>query len=225
MTAPKSAPESVPEWTQQHADELRDHWWWRPGWHVGTRFYAFHLALDHAEPLHQLVARYQAELQHIDGLDLIPPRWLHLTMQGLGFVHDVTPATRDAAVEAARTALTQLDPIRVHFHRPVIRPEAIALPPQPVQPLQHLRATIRNAIADSLGPDTAEISASRYQPHVSIAYANTDQPAAEVTTALGRVDTEPVQIIIDAVPLIEMHRDNRMYEWQTLTVLPIGTSG
>ena len=22
----------APEWTYRHADQMRNHWWWRPGW-------------------------------------------------------------------------------------------------------------------------------------------------------------------------------------------------
>jgi hypothetical protein len=27
------------------ADELANHWWWRPGWQVGTRFYTWHVTV------------------------------------------------------------------------------------------------------------------------------------------------------------------------------------
>ncbi|MDT5026262.1 MAG: hypothetical protein QOE61_2688, partial [Micromonosporaceae bacterium] len=27
----------------EHTDDLRDHWYWRPGWSVGRRFYTWHL--------------------------------------------------------------------------------------------------------------------------------------------------------------------------------------
>ena len=37
---------SAPDWTHKHADQLTDHWWWRPGWKVGTRFYAWHINTD-----------------------------------------------------------------------------------------------------------------------------------------------------------------------------------
>ena len=68
------------------ATELADHWWWRPGWQVGTRFYAWHVTLDDQPQLRELAARYQAAFAPVDALDLIPEQWLHITMQGIDHV-------------------------------------------------------------------------------------------------------------------------------------------
>ncbi|HEX6074570.1 MAG TPA: hypothetical protein VFZ32_04810 [Micromonosporaceae bacterium] len=67
---------------------LRNHWWWRPGWREGRHFYACHLTFDNAPDLHRLADRYQQALRPFAGLDLIPRRWLHLTMQGIGFTDE-----------------------------------------------------------------------------------------------------------------------------------------
>jgi hypothetical protein len=29
-----------------HADAVRRHWYWRPGWGVGTRFHTWHITLE-----------------------------------------------------------------------------------------------------------------------------------------------------------------------------------
>ena len=76
----------LPEWARQHATEMRDHWWWRPGWKVGRRFWTWHYTFETCPALHELVAAYQGLLEELPTLDLIPQRWLHLTVQGLGFV-------------------------------------------------------------------------------------------------------------------------------------------
>jgi hypothetical protein len=160
---------SAPAWTHKHADQLTDHWWWRPGWKVGTRFYAWHInTFEDAAPLHRLAAGYQAELSRVPGLDMIPLPWLHLTMQGVGFVEDVTADQVDALLRAARTRLGELDPVKARFHRPVIRPEAIALPPDPVVPVQEIRHIVRAAIGDVFGPDAVPDNADGHQPHTGL---------------------------------------------------------
>src|SRR5690348_7434574 len=68
---------------------LRNHWWWRPGWTTGRHYYACHLTLDDQPQLRQLVARYQQAIEDRPGLDLIPPEWLHITMQGIGFTDEI----------------------------------------------------------------------------------------------------------------------------------------
>lgn len=213
---------TAPEWTYRHADQLRNHWQWRPGWHVGTRFYAWHITFDGQTELHQLAEQYQRELSTVAGLDMIPRRWLHLTMQGIGFVQAVTDQQLAALLDSARTRLADADPVTVTFHRPVIRPEAIALPPAPLEPIQQLRTTVRLAIADAFGATNVPDSADGYQPHVSLAYVSSEQPADTTRDAIDRADVEPIQVAIPTVSLIKMHRDNRMYEWQTVEAVPIG---
>ncbi|ADB31356.1 hypothetical protein Kfla_2280 [Kribbella flavida DSM 17836] len=216
---------SAPEWTFRHADQLADHWWWRPGWKVGTRFYTWHInVFEDATPLHRLAASYQAQLSTVPGLDMIPQQWLHLTMQGVGFVEDVSTVQVDALLDAAHSRLAEAEPVKVRFQRPVMRPEAIALPSDPVEPVQQIRHTVRAAIADVLGPDGAPDNADGYQPHISLAYVSTSQPAATALDAINRVTADPADLTINAVSLIEMHRDNRMYEWRTVEAVPLGHS-
>jgi 2'-5' RNA ligase len=133
-----------------------------------TCFDAWHITFDGDEPLRRLVDRWQSSLRSLEGLDLIPHGWLHLTVQGVGMVADVPTAQRDAIVAAVRTELAALPPPVVTFHQPVVRPEAIALPPAPVEQVQQLRAAIRTGMAAVMG-DAVPESPSGFQPHVSIA--------------------------------------------------------
>jgi 2'-5' RNA ligase len=213
------------EWSQRHAAELRDHWWWRPGWHVGTRFYAWHITFDDAPELHRFTAFWQDRLRAFDYLDLIPHRWLHLTMQGVGMVQDTPDETRGGIVAAVRKRLFELAPVRVTFHRPVVRAEAIAMPPNPSSAVDVIRRAIRTGIADVIGTTAVLERPDGFQPHVSLAYVNQDHPAADVIDTIERTagpDAMPVDVT--KAWLIEMHRDNRMYEWRTIADAPVGPS-
>ena len=64
----------------EHVTTVRNHWWWRPGWAPGRHFYACHLTFEDQPGVQQLVLGYQATLAGLARLDLIPIRWLHLTM-------------------------------------------------------------------------------------------------------------------------------------------------
>lgn len=232
---------TAPEWTYRHAESLRNHWWWRPGWQVGTRFYAWHLTFGdrsdvvsaEAAALRQLVERYQAALSTVAGLDLVPTEWLHLAMQGVGFAEDVHEEQVTAMRTDAQARLARFRPVKIRFHRPVIRREAIALPAMQVwpawddlgtqvEPMQYIHAAVRAATAGITNADDLPGPASAdFQPHISIAYANAEQPAAHIQAALESVDTEPVDLIVRTVMLVEMHRDRRMYEWQPVRVPPV----
>jgi len=92
--------------TAGHALTVRDHWWWRPGWRIGRRFYTFHVIFDAdevwgADELRLLMSEYRQSLAGMAGLDLIPDEWLHLTVQGVGFTDEVGAADIDAILGAA----------------------------------------------------------------------------------------------------------------------------
>jgi 2'-5' RNA ligase len=209
------------DWTTTHADELRDHWWWRPGWQIGTRFYTWHLTFDGRVGVHQLVDQYQSALSGIAGLDLVPHRWLHVTMQGVGHVDQVDDHQIDRIVTAVRARLAVLDPVVIRFHRPVVRPEAIALPALPAGEVNRLRDAIRAALAEILGAASVPENSANYQPHLSLAYASGEQPTAQVIAALEAVPAQPVELVVTEASLIIQHRDNKMYEWATRARAPI----
>src|SRR6266511_264098 len=129
-------------------DAMRDHWWWRPGWRVGRKMYTWHVTFDVQDSLHELVASYPSALEPLSGLDLIPPRWLHLTMQGVGFIDEVPEDDVRSIVGAARSRCASLAPFELTFGAPKVDPEAIMFALHPAERAQALRSQIRAAIAD-----------------------------------------------------------------------------
>jgi hypothetical protein len=57
--------------------DMRNHWWWRPGWRQGRRMYTWHVTFGDQPRLHKIVTSYQNALARMPGLDLIPLPWLH----------------------------------------------------------------------------------------------------------------------------------------------------
>jgi len=117
------------------AYRLTDHWWWRPGWRVGSRYYAWHLLLDDQPTLVQLAQRYQSAVAGFDALDPIPEPWLHITLQGVGHIEDVTGAELDRTFQAVgrRAAALRLEPLE--FRRATIFGEGVVLVPSDPTPL------------------------------------------------------------------------------------------
>lgn len=205
----------------QHATEVRNHWWWRPGWRVGRRFYALHITLEDQPDLHQLANEYRSALGNLDTVTLVPDRWLHMTMQGLGFTDEVPTETLNQVTEQVTEALTGLAPITVQFRDFVVGNEAIALPATPAAPIQQLRHIVRTAIGTVLGEDQVPEDPDRYRPHVSVAYLTAPGSSGPYVTALRKLNPQPVHVRINHVALIELHRDLKMYEWTSLAKIPI----
>jgi hypothetical protein len=100
---------------------LRDHWWWRPGWRTGRRFFTFHVTFADQPEVQALVASARARLAGLPGLDLVPAQWLHLTMQGIGFSDEVAVDDLAKIIAAAREYLSVVPPVTV-----MIGPVAVA---------------------------------------------------------------------------------------------------
>jgi 2'-5' RNA ligase len=205
----------------EHVETLRDHWWWRPGWREGRHFYACHFTFENQRQVRELVSEYQSVLRPMEGLDPIPAEWLHMTMQGVGFVDEIAPEERKQLLKALATRLAMVPPPVVTFHRPVVRPEAVYLPAEPMEPIHTVRAAVRESIAEVLG-DGALDEAADYRPHVSVAYSNTTQDAGPIVSSLTGLRTSAVVAEFPTVRFLEFHRDRRMYEWTVSEPLRIG---
>jgi 2'-5' RNA ligase len=206
--------------THAQSDHVRNHWWWRPGWHRGQRFYTWHLTFEHQPVLHRLVGTYQRELASLRALDLIPRRWLHLTMQGVGFVDDIERDQVDQLVLAAQARLAALRAPEITFDRPLVRPEAVVLPASPAESVIAIRDAIRDAFDDTDLGDAPE-PRDGFLPHVSLAYVNHDGPADPIITALAHAHPEPATIEVRSAALIVLDRDARMYQWRNHAAAPL----
>lgn len=199
----------------EHATQLRNHWYWRPGWREGREFYTWHLTFEGQAELHRLVTAYQDALRDVPGLDLIPLDWLHLTVQGVGFTDEISLTDIRAIADAAAKRLAKLAPVELIFRQPVVRHEALAIPPEPVAPLFAIRNEIRTGIAGVWGKNRVPETLDQFQPHLSVAYANADSPAAPTLAALATVSQESVHIVVREASLIVLRRDGHLYRWQT----------
>ncbi|MFD8915004.1 2'-5' RNA ligase family protein [Streptomyces sp. NPDC059575] len=202
-------------------DAMRNHWWWRPGWNVGRRFYTWHLTFEGQKDVQRLAAEYRSALAPFgDALTLVPDPWLHLTMQGIGFVGEVREQDVRAIVDAAGEHLAAIPAFDVQVGPHVPDPEAILLHVHPDGPVHAVRNAIRSAIGDVL-PEVPE-NADGFTPHVSVAYSASDGPAGPVFEALDEGGFAPAQARIAGADLIVIHRDNRMYEWEPFASVPLG---
>jgi 2'-5' RNA ligase len=211
----------------RHATQVRDHWWWRPGWRVGRRAYAFHVTFDRAtvsggDDLRRLAAGYQAGLAGCSGMDPIPLQWLHLTMQRVGFTDEVRDHDAAAIAAAARRHCALLEPIDLVFGAVTVWEEAVVLQPEPAEPVRLLRQAVRATIAEVLGAGAVAKREDDFTPHVSLAYISQDGPAAPVVEVMERSTLAPARVRVRAASLIVIDRDERVYRWRVHTVLPLG---
>jgi hypothetical protein len=145
--------EAEQRWREfEQLDRMRGHWWWRPGWRHGRRYYTWHLTFDNADDLHALVRHYHAELADIPELDPVPLTGLHLTMQGIGFVDEVSESGVRTIAARASERCRRLTPFRIHVGPGIGFPEGIPMQVRPwaavTEPRRALRAAAQLIILD-----------------------------------------------------------------------------
>jgi 2'-5' RNA ligase len=215
----------MPTADDAHAGSVRNHWWWRPGWRAGRHFYACHLTLEAQPELRDLIGDYQDALGQFANLDLIPPRWLHLTMQGIGFVDEISLADLAAVTKRITDRLRDVPAPTVTFDRPIVEQEAVLLKAHPAEPIYELRLATYQAIASALGAGRlpeAQPRPEQYRPHVSAAYVNSDGPAQPIIDALSKIREPAVTVTFRTASILTFHRDDQMYEWTNAVPIPIG---
>lgn len=202
-------------------ERMINHWWWRPGWRVGRQFYTWHLTFADVPDVHRLARAYAPYLD-LPSLDLIPDTWLHLTMQGVGFVDEVDPGDVDKIVQAARIQLAQIEPFIISLGPTVVDDEVVRLEVAPVVPVRELRDRLRAAIVEVWGPDDVPEAADGFTPHVSLAYSNREGDMAPIQAAASAVTPEPAIVTVTHADLILLNRDQQQYQWTTHAQVPLG---
>ncbi|MEV8630769.1 2'-5' RNA ligase family protein [Streptosporangium sp. NPDC051023] len=201
--------------------ETRDHWWWRPGWRPGRSFYTWHFLMEDQAALHEFVQRVRLALDGVAVLDPIPPQWLHMTTQGIGFADEVSEADLAVISPAVAMQIADLSPIEVRLGPLVVDAEGVHLPARPDAALTEARAAIRRGIGQVWGADRVP-ETEEFRPHVSLAYANTSgEPLNLVRETLGQY-RDVIPVTLTRVSLIDLNRDEGEYRWRTVRVLGLG---
>jgi 2'-5' RNA ligase len=198
--------------------DVGNHWWWRPGQRVGRRFYAVHVTFAATAEVQEMAAQARDRLAGIQYLDLIPGRWLHLTMQGIGFADEVSDGDLKAITAAAAARLARVPPVTIALRPPEVAGEGVTCWVAPPRVLDQVRDGVRAGIADVWGDDRVPESPD-WVAHVSVAYANADGPGAAIEAALEKM--VGAEMTVRAVDLIRLGRDNRVYEWETIASIPL----
>ncbi|WP_165965417.1 2'-5' RNA ligase family protein [Actinomadura bangladeshensis] len=195
---------------------MSDHWWWRPGVRPGRRLLVWHILVDGQPEVHDLVRQCQDKLSGLDGLDVIPSEWLHLTTQIVGFDDEITDAEEKAMTAGVAQRLARLAPITVELGKVWLHSEAVMLGIRPPRGLDPVRAAVRESVAAAVRAHQLDDEPD-WTPHISVAYSNADRPAAPVIKAL-ELRPEPQPLHVRQVHLVAQERVGHLYRWEPRAV-------
>jgi hypothetical protein len=182
--------------------------------------YTWHVTFGDQPAVRDLAARGRARLRDVPGLDLVPDPWLHLTTQGVAFSDEVSAADLAAITAAARPRLAAVPPADVTVGPARVLDEGIACDARPAGALSPVRDAVRAAIGDVWGQARVPGEAD-WWPHVSLAYASADGPAAPAEAALAGF-TAAAAITVAEIQLILLGRDEHVYQWETQAAIRLG---
>jgi len=198
---------------------MEDHWQLEPGTDPGrARLMWFMLVGDHP-PIAKLARLGQQRLAGLDGLDLVPRQWLHMTTLIAGYADQITPDQTRRMADEAQRLLARTPPVTVTLGRILYHPRAIMLavgPPGALDPV--LRAAQKaTRIATGHG---GELYSEPWTPHITLAYSNTAGPAGPVIDALGR-ELPTQHAAVTSISLVSQAPEQR-WTWHPITDVPFG---
>lgn len=199
-----------------------DHWYWRPGWRVGRRFYTWHLTFPADSPIRQIAAFYQAQID-LPFLDKVPLDGLHLTIQGLGFADEISDSDVHLILAASRRRLHALSPFNLIVGPADADEQGVPLFVRSAGPIDTIRRALRAGIADVWGPDRVPEPAEEFHPHVTLFYSNATADPSPLRHRLQELrNTPPVSTPVTQISLIKLSRDRKIYEWETVAAARLG---
>jgi 2'-5' RNA ligase len=202
---------------------FKSHWWWRPGWKLGRRMYTFFVTFDEVPEIMQRVTSHYASALAVPTLDRIPPEWLHISVQGVGFVDEVSDDEIATLVKELRQRCLTIPPLRIALDGPVVAEEGVVLKVHPLDELRKLKRTIRTVLTQVRDPSKLD-GGDAFTPHLTLAYSNSTGSAAQTVQALDRLPDLPVEITLDKLRLVSLGRDRQMYEWEVIANVPLAGS-
>jgi len=129
--------------------QMEDHWQLRPGTDPGRAQLMWFMLLGDHPQVADLARLGQQRLADLDGLDLVPRQWLHITTLIAGFADQITTEQKRRMASEARRLLARTPPITITLGRVLYHPRAIMLaagPPAVLDPvLQAAQETTRLA--------------------------------------------------------------------------------
>jgi 2'-5' RNA ligase len=207
--------------TRAPTTPLRNHWQWRPEWDADRVCVLWYLTFETAPELSQQAERAQSLLTGIRAVDVVPPGWLHLTLDDVGFADEVLPAQLDAVVAAARESVGPWVLPGLTLGPVCAMEDSVVLRAGPGPELEQLRQRLRDATTDVLGADAAS-GLDPFSPHVTLAYLNDACDADTVLDPLATVCRPELVVAVARLTLAAVTRRDRRYEWTALAQLPLG---
>jgi 2'-5' RNA ligase len=199
---------------------MEDHWLLQPDVDPGRARLMWFMLVGDCPQVAELARLGQRRLAGLDGLDLVPQQWLHMTTLIAGFADEITPDQVGVMADEARRLLASTPPVTITLGQVLYHPRAIMLGVGPPSALDPVLRAARQATRSATGRG-GELYGEPWTPHITLAYSNAARPAGPVIDALGR-ELPRRQAAVPAVSLVSQAPE-QLWTWDLVTQVPLGT--
>lgn len=179
-------------------------------------------------PSHVLLPELNAlrgDLERLDGVRLHPDRFLHITLQELGFLVDhptrpdeLTPARLEEFAQAAVGAVANMAPVAIGVGGANSFEDAVFLEVHPSKPLLTLHERLFDLAA------IPRVPAYPYLPHCTIAHYDGSVPVADALRALAPWrDAVCGQFELTEIEIVTLDAATAYPELESYAVIPLDT--
>jgi 2'-5' RNA ligase len=180
----------------------------------------WHVLLGDDPDARAIVKQAHERLAGLTGLDLVPQRFIHLTMLIAGYSHEITGHQVDLMAEEATRQLARMEPITVTLGRVLYHPEAVVLEARPAERLRPLLEAAELATRAATGRHGA-LAHDVWIPHVTVAYSSADGPAAPIINALGKRLPDR-EVTIRSIHIVNQDGPETVWDWRPVAEVPLG---
>lgn len=198
---------------------FRDRWRHRTDQLPGQSVLYWHILIGDKPSVTELARLARQRLAPFSGFHITPLRWLHITTLVCGPADQVPASGIRQMIDGASQLLSGSQPVPVTLGKLVYHPEGIMLAAEPHDALRHVRDAVRTAT--SAVTRYHEEDNCSWQPHVTLCYSTSCQPARPVISALGH-GLPARELLIDSVSLVIQHGPERLWDWEIAGTIHLG---
>ena len=201
--------------------QMENHWALEPGTDPRRAQLIWFIRAGGYPEVTDLARNAQDRLAGLDGLDLVPADWLHITTLIAGYADETSAEQLTTMTERTRTLLAAVPPITVTLGRVLYHPRAIMLAAEPREALTPILSACQQATREATG-HAGRLHTDPWIPHITVAYGNSVRPARPAIDALG-LNLPARQVTITSVSLTSQTPDQH-YIWDLIGDAALGVA-
>jgi 2'-5' RNA ligase len=188
-------------------------------WPAGREDYHWHV-LPGSELVRDRIARSHMQITQQAGLAPVAAEYLHVTVQHLAPVSEITTTQLDQITGLVRDRCALIAPFAVTIGRAEAWEHGVVCPVRPGYLPATLWQVTTSAFKDVTG-NTMPVRPAVFHPHLALAYATGHVDSGQVRAQLADSDAPEVAVPVTGLALVAQRHDRREITFRILDQVPL----